>query len=36
MASNECGLNNKIKVSYKCDSNNIVTEVSNIEDIKLE
>ena len=36
MASNECGLDNKIKVSYKCDNNNIVTEVSNIEDIRLE
>ena len=36
MASNECGLNNKVKVSYKCDSNNIVTEESNIEDIKIE
>lgn len=36
MAGNECGLNSKIKVSYKCDNNNIVKEIDNIDELKLE
>jgi hypothetical protein len=34
--NDECGLNNKIRVSYKCNNNNIVKEVDNIENLKLE
>jgi hypothetical protein len=35
-AGDECGINNKIKVSYKCNNNNIVKEVNTIEDIKID